>query len=288
MTFAFTTGPNITADTFFAGLGAYMRYFDTFTSAGAYGYFLVVSFAPGQYLFQFMPMWANNMTKPAFTSLVTPFLTDLANLGISVTPNITEYPSMYTAYTNTWPGPERVGTTDSHAASRLFPRENFTPGKLNETLSAVRYAVEQGGILIGYNIRAAPNPSVNQNNSVNPVWRKATAFFLLAASWPANATDAQIQAASKTLTTDWMERWRAVTPGSGTYMSEADINEPDFQREFYGAGHYRWLYRLKQKYDPTGLFYAPTAVGSEDWYVTGQVEWLPTQNGRLCRKPEGK
>ncbi|ELR07416.1 hypothetical protein GMDG_02551 [Pseudogymnoascus destructans 20631-21] len=34
---------------------------------------------------------------------------------------------------------------------------------------------------------------------------------------------------------------------------------------------YPRLYALKKKLDPYGLFYAPTAVGSEDWYVTDQI-----------------
>ncbi|KAL2267407.1 hypothetical protein VTJ83DRAFT_4684 [Remersonia thermophila] len=282
MSFVYATNPNVTADTFFAGLGAYMKYFDKFTAAGAYGYFLVVGIGPGQYLFSMMPFWANNMTKAEVTALVTPYLDDLANLGIQVTPNITEYSSLFQAYQGSF-GPETVGATDSHAASRLFPRENFRGARLNATLAAVRHAIEGGGILIGYNIRAAPNPNANQYNSVNPAWRKAAAFFILGAAWPAGASDAQIQQASKTLTTDWMEKWRAVTPGSGTYLSEADINEPDFQRSFYGE-YYPRLYALKKKYDPKGVFYAPTGVGSEDWYVTNQKKWIPTQNGRLCRR----
>jgi FAD/FMN-containing dehydrogenase len=282
MTYTYTTGPNVTADTFFAALGVYMSYFDTFTAAGAYGYFLVAGTAPGEYLFNMMPMWGANMTKPQFTSLVTPFLNDLASLGIAITPVITEYPTLYQAYNGTFPA-EVVGGADNHAASRLFPKENFEPAKLADTLAAVRHAVEGGGLLIGYNIRAAPNAAVNQANSVNPAWRKATGFFILAATWPANATDAQIQQASETLTNDWMARWREVSPGAGSYMSEGDINEPDFQQSFYGE-HYARLLALKKKYDPTGLFYAPTAVGSEEWYVTDQLEWIPTQNGRLCRK----
>jgi hypothetical protein len=280
--YAYTTGPNVTTETFFASLGVYMSYFDTFTAAGAYGYFLVTAIGPDQYLFSMNPMWGNNMTKPQFTALVSPFLNDLANLGIAITPVITEYPTLYQAFNGTFP-PEVVGGADNHAASRLFPKENFLPAKLPQTLAAVRHAVEGGGILVGYNIRAAPNPSVNQDNSVNPAWRKATGFFILAATWPANATDAQIAQASETLTNDWMARWRAVSPGAGSYMSEGDINEPDFQQSFYGT-HYPRLHALKKKYDPTGLFYAPTAVGSEEWEVTGQVEWIPTQNGRLCRK----
>ncbi|KAK1754470.1 FAD-binding domain-containing protein [Echria macrotheca] len=282
MTFGFATSSNVTADTFWAGIGKYMSYFDTFTAAGAYGYFLTVGIGPGQFFFQFMPMWGNNMTKPQFTTLVTPFLNDLASLGIAVTPNITEYPSFYSAYTGTFP-PEQVGNTNSHAASRLFPKENFQGTKLNQTLAAVRYAIEGGGVLIGYNIRSAPNPTVNQANSVNPAWRKTTGFFILGASWAANATDAEIAQVSETMTTDWMAKWRAVSPGAGSYMSEGDINEPNFQQSFYGD-YYPKLLALKKLYDPTGLFYAPTAVGSEDWYITDQEAWIPTQNGRLCRK----
>lgn len=285
MTLAFFTGPNVTADTFWAGVRAYATYFDTFTSAGAYAYFLLVAFAPGQYFFNFMPFWGGNMTQPQLVNLVTPFLNDLANLGIAVTPpTFTQYDSLYQAYNGSFP-PEQVGAPVGHSASRLFPRENFlSPAKLNATLAAVRYSIDQGGVLIGYNIKPAVNPTVNQNNSVNPAWRNALAFFILGGpTLPNNATDAQIADASKVLTTDWMQKWRDVSPGSGTYLSESDINEPNFQQSFYGS-YYPKLYALKQQYDPTGLFYAPTAVGSEDWYITGQLPYFPTQNGRLCRK----
>lgn len=282
LAYTYTTGPNVTVDKFFTALGIYMSYFDKFTAAGAYGYFLVTQTAPGEFFFSMNPMWGGNMTQSQFVALTTPYLNELTALGIPLTPVYAEYPTLYQAFNGTFP-PEVVGGFDNHAASRLFPKENFQGAKLAETLAAVRHAIEGGGMLIGYNIRSARNPSVNQDNSVNPAWRKATAFFILAALWPADATDAVIAQASETLTNDWIAKWRAVSPGSGTYMSEADINEPDFQQSFYGE-YYPRLYNLKQKYDPTGLFYAPTAVGSEDWYVTDQVDWIPTQNGRLCRK----
>ncbi|KAK4223295.1 bifunctional solanapyrone synthase [Podospora fimiseda] len=282
LSFVFATGPNVTVDTFFAGVKAYMSYFDTITSAGAYGYFLVVSFAPGEYFFSMMPLWGNNMTQPQFETLLNPFLTDLTNLGIPFEPVWKEYDSFYKTFTGTW-GPEVVGAHDSHAASRLFPKENFEPAKINQTLAAVRHAIEGGAILIGHNIRAAPNPTVNQDNAVHPAWRKTTGFFILAASWPATASDSVIQERSETLTNDWMAQWRAISPSAGSYLSEGDINEPNMQDAFYGI-HYPRLLALKKKYDPTGLFYAPTAVGSEDWYITGQVPWIPTQNGRLCRR----
>ncbi|KAK4182729.1 hypothetical protein QBC35DRAFT_509406 [Podospora australis] len=287
LSFAFTTGPNVTADTFFAGVGAYFKYFDTITQAGAFGYWLVLSIGPGQYLFSMMPMWGGNLTTPQFTSLVQPFLDDLTDLGIPFDPVFREYPSFYQTYIGTWPNVEAVGGADNHAASRLFPKENFESGpggKLNETLAAVRYVVEDGAVIIGYNIKAATNPFVNQTNAVNPAWRKALGFFILSVGFPPNAPDSVIAERSEKLTNDWMARWRQVSPGAGSYLSEGDINEPDFQQSFYGAEFYPRLKKLKEKYDPTGLFYAHKAVGSEDWEIQGQVPYFPTQNGRLCRK----
>ena len=54
---------------------------------------------------------------------------------------------------------------------------------------------------------------------------------------------------------------------------QADPNQPDWKQAFYGS-NYDALYQIKQKYDPQHIFYAPTAVGSEDWQVMG--------DGRLC------
>lgn len=64
-------------------------------------------------------------------------------------------------------------------------------------------------------------------------------------------------------------------------MSEADLIEPNLQQAFYGSNYPR-LYRLKEKYDPSGVFFALTAVGSEDWEVLSE-DGLWNNNGRLCR-----
>ncbi|RLL95681.1 hypothetical protein CFD26_103832 [Aspergillus turcosus] len=63
-----------------------------------------------------------------------------------------------------------------------------------------------------------------------------------------------------------MDILRDIAPDSGAYMSEGDLLEPNQQEAFYGA-NYDPLYSLKQRYDPWGLFFALTAVGTEDWEV---------------------
>lgn len=260
-----------------------MTYYATFADAGTYSYFNIAPSEIGGLTFKFYPFWGGNMTMPQLQKLVAPFLKDLSDLDIAIEPIFTQYASFYPAWNSSFP-PEVVGSFNNHAASRLFPRENFEDiALLNATLEAVRYAIEGGGILVGYNIKAAINPAANQNNSINPAWRKTLTHFILVGTWDDNASIAHIQDVSKTMTNDWMGKWRGVSPGAGSYMSEGDINEPYFQQAFYGS-HYAKLYAIKQQIDPYGLFYAPTAVGSEDWYVTDQIPYLPTQNGKLCRK----
>lgn len=56
--------------------------------------------------------------------------------------------------------------------------------------------------------------------------------------------------------------------------SQADFRQPNFKSAFYGA-NYDKLRAIKKKYDPADLFYAITAVGSDEWEVS--------EDGRMCR-----
>ncbi|TLD29206.1 hypothetical protein PspLS_04277 [Pyricularia sp. CBS 133598] len=83
---------------------------------------------------------------------------------------------------------------------------------------------------------------------------------------------------------DNMETWSNVrgeleksmrerSPGTGTYMNEADWGNPLWKEDFYGA-NWEKLKKIKKDVDPDGVFYCPTCVGSEDWVV---------EDGTLCR-----
>ena len=63
-------------------------------------------------------------------------------------------------------------------------------------------------------------------------------------------------------------------PGTGVYMNEADRKDPNYEHNFYGS-HYPKLLSIKQKRDPSGVFYCPTCVGSS-MYKEDSV-------GRLCK-----
>ena len=65
-----------------------------------------------------------------------------------------------------------------------------------------------------------------------------------------------------------MSALRAVAPTSGSYVSESNFFESDWQRSFWG-GHYPRLAAIKKKYDPEGLFFVHHGVGSENWSADG-------------------
>jgi FAD/FMN-containing dehydrogenase len=65
-----------------------------------------------------------------------------------------------------------------------------------------------------------------------------------------------------------MDALRAVAPRAGSYVSESDYFLQDWQEAFWGANYPR-LARIKQKYDPDGLFFVRHGVGSEAWSEDG-------------------
>ncbi|KAF7931603.1 uncharacterized protein EAE98_004339 [Botrytis deweyae] len=65
----------------------------------------------------------------------------------------------------------------------------------------------------------------------------------------------------------------ALTPDGAAYLNEADFQQPDWKRVFYGANYDR-LDAVKAKYDPLYTFYALRAVGSD--------LWVERKDGHLC------
>lgn len=65
-----------------------------------------------------------------------------------------------------------------------------------------------------------------------------------------------------------MDALLKVAPGTGSYVSESDYFERAWQTAFWGTNYPR-LSSLKQRYDPTGLFFVHHGVGSEAWSEDG-------------------
>lgn len=293
------TENNITADTFWLGVAAYHARFPEWTAAGTTSHWnlmptgafpdgLPPGAAPpdGQPLFSVTPFMAPDKTAAELQALLAPWLAEMASLGIAVNITYTQFGSYVEALAASFPhGPDTLANAHYNYGSRLLPRASSDRGHaggLNATMAALRYLSETGHMFDAYHLA----PSLDAARPVAPLavlpaWRDALSHLLVFASWPPETTAAEQRAIRDRFTGHYMQVLRDATPGSGSYMNEADREEPDFQAAFYGASYARLL-ATKRAYDPDDVFWAATAVGSEGWAVR-TADGLPTENGRLCR-----
>lgn len=280
-TFSFSTGPDLCHRTFWKGVRAYFDYFIPHSDAGIYAYFFVIPTGPEDRMFLMQPFFAPNKTLEETESLLNPFLTQLADLNIPVSPVTKSYTNYYDAWLASFPL-EAMSTPNYGTGSRLFPRSNWEdPAKLDATFDAWKKSSEQGYMLINFNMAPGRSLTGVPDNAVNPAWRDTIMHSIQNINWPLDATVDEIKEYRYNLTYVDTQRWRDVSPGAGAYLGEADRMEPNFQKEFWGDKYERLL-KIKRKVDPWDVFWAATAVGSEGWEVVTQ-DGLPTENGRLCR-----
>ncbi|KAF4918377.1 FAD-linked oxidoreductase patO [Colletotrichum viniferum] len=277
-----TAEKNISSTVFWSAMEAYWRRFPDFSASHSYGYSTLFSAGNGAFLWSMRPWLVPGMALDDFKAMVAPLFEEWATLGFKVEPEYFEHDNFYDTWKNHFPM-ESVGSATIRTASRLIPKANWEDAALlNETISTLRGIIEEGSALIQYNMNAAA-PAETTESAANPAWRENLMFAIIGGGWADTATTEEVKTANVRITQDWMGRLRKITPGSGGYGNEGDVMEPDFGQAFFGSNYAR-LVELKKKIDPWGVFYAPTAVGSEDWYIARQNDWLTLQTDRLCRK----
>jgi len=178
---------------------------------------------------------------------------------------------------------------DERFASRLIPRAVWDdPAKFASAMDAFRKIVEGGYQIHGTHM--SPSPQVagypGTDSAVNPAFRSTVMHCVIYDFAPSSGVTAAADLAARARLSQYTDYLRDVTPGSGSYINEADVLEPNWQQSFFGD-NYGKLVDIKRKWDPWGLFWAPATVGSEGWVVR-TADGEPTQNGKLCRVCKGK
>ncbi|KAM0551363.1 hypothetical protein ACHAPJ_008472 [Fusarium lateritium] len=204
-------------------------------------------------------------------TVLAPFTDYLTKAGLkySVSYTTLSFHDHYELYNGPLPY-GHIEASQFQYGGRLIPRSVLETDNASFN-KAIRNLTSSGLVLAGSSGTFKSYPGVS--NAVHPAWRKAIMSMQMGTLWDPKRWDDML-ADQKKITNVYMPQLIAVTPGSGTYMNEADFNQPNWQEVFYSTNWNRLL-SVKRKWDPKSLFYVLKGVGSEDWNVAA--------DGRMCR-----
>ncbi|KAK1230625.1 hypothetical protein PQX77_006277, partial [Marasmius sp. AFHP31] len=231
---------------------------------------------------------APNATIDQANATVGPFLEHLKttagenNTQVVVAP----VPSFYDVF-----NPDAVANAPSgsqvghnvEVASRLYTRNLYEtePEKLVEAflnMPGGGGCCDSVSLYLGTNVRlgcscSLPNSHVSggvvsqidpESTGLNPAWRKSVGGLVATGvGWPDGASAADVQA-KKDLLKQHIDVLEGLEPGTGSYINEGSLYEPNSQWTHFGD-HYDRLLEIKDHYDPEGLFVVASGVGSERW-----------------------
>ncbi|KAF1838958.1 FAD binding domain-containing protein [Decorospora gaudefroyi] len=295
-----STAAPLSTETFWAGMRAYWAFSLAICDAGGLGYNFIYPKSSSTGLAFTVSIAVPNMSTAEYRRFVRPLLQQLHDLGIEQpmpTLKRSYIPSSFEEEDEPPTTSKRSapGETTGHTliASRFFSRTNFnTSSRREEAHLSIRHLVEHGDLTF-HGMNYAPTLAVagHPSNAVNPAFRTTVLHaqgYEPNAHWDGEAaivSRAALSARHERLQR-YMQVWRDITPGSGSYINEGDAQDWEWKAAFFGS-HYPRLLAVKRKYDPQGVFWAIGAVGNDEWEMRdgdgGRRQGIVTQDGRLCR-----
>jgi hypothetical protein len=260
-----------TPEKFAAAVSKFHELMPAMIDAGA----MVVFLQNTQYLvLKPVTVWNSNATYVKDVVLA-PFSKALVDLGI--TPPISYSSLSYRDHYDRYMGPLPRGSFEVNRyqfGGRLIPRDVAVNN--NAELVKTYNELTASGVLIAGSSADYTKRTNVPDNSILPAWRNTITQLQLITNWDSTAPWSNMEAAQKRMTEEFMPKIEAITPGSGSYMNEADFRQERWQDVFFGA-NFPKLEQIKRKYDPESMFYILKGVGSDRWNISDE--------GRMCRKP---
>ncbi|KAF9882900.1 hypothetical protein FE257_004914 [Aspergillus nanangensis] len=216
--------------------------------------------------------FVNQTDVVSIDRLLQPLLKDLHAAGLVPSLEVQAYASASSMYAATYTGEDPAGSllrVGSRLVSRAFMQQRDSARKIADTLSnlAIRPNDYIGTYIVGGG-QVAQNKGI-VTSGLNPAWREAIMQVGVLRFADLTSTLAEQAEVARIITDQDVAALRSLEPGKmGAYASEADADEADFQRSFWG-GNYPRLYDTKKRMDPGGMFIVRKGVGSEDWDEEG-------------------
>ncbi|HEX7349278.1 MAG TPA: FAD-binding oxidoreductase [Rhodanobacteraceae bacterium] len=179
-----------------------------------------------------------------------------------------------------WTGDaEQSGQVITSSASAWLPQALLQPDRQNDLVDALFAMTREYGLSLHFNkgLAGAPKAAIEaaRDTATNPKVLDAFALAMTGDSQPPafpgipeHAPDLKAARMDARMCARAMQALYKIVPNAGSYVSESDYFLKDWQRAFWGANYMR-LQKVKQRYDPDGLFTVHHGVGSEAWSADG-------------------
>jgi FAD/FMN-containing dehydrogenase len=213
-------------------------------------------------------------TQASLNDALAPYMEQLKSLNVLMVANTTQVHSSFLDHYNAFVESPPINIT---MAARMIPVSLVQDdSRLDTLVSTMRTMTEEQGVfaLISNNVSLSRTGVEAESNAVLPAWRD-TLFLANFGQYVANGKIWADMSADQTRVNNWQNLLRDQTPGGGAYANEATFNDATWKEDYYGEKYDRLL-SIKHSYDPEGLFWANTAVGSDS-------NWVAQPDGRLCR-----
>lgn len=225
----------------------------------------------------FQNAYMMNKTLEEAQAVFSPVQEKLTALGVEFYTTWASYDTYWDLF-ETVAGGDDPGFPIGAIYSRFFDRKSLqdSPQKLYEMIEVLAGAPEDAAL---HTIECMSGSKVWEDakdlySGVNPAWRTSYCLHAVQRAWNVDTDPSVVAAIKYDVTYVKGEAMTGLAPDTGTYMNEAGWEDPNWKANFYGA-QYSGHLATKKRLDPSGVFYCPTCVASD--------EWAEDEIGRLCR-----
>lgn len=253
------------ADEYYNFLTDFYNYVTAISDAGGSGYHFMFN-NPPQPNFKLTNFFLNQTNTSAVSAIYAPLVSAHKSNTSETVFQALLLPSAATFMYSRLTGTELAGynaVLGSRLISRAFMDSETGPEQLVHVLRAL--APNQGSEFTGHQVaggKVAQNAHID--SAINPAWRRAIMHLTFHRGWYDDTPVAAQEAITKNITNVEMGMVKALEPDMGAYLNEADPNDEDWQKIFWGDNYER-LGAVKKEWDPQDVFMCYPCVGAERW-----------------------
>ncbi|KAL1792211.1 hypothetical protein ACET3X_009962 [Alternaria dauci] len=241
-----------------------------------YGMFVYFEQGPGPMRLHIAPFVAPNMNEEQLAKVLAPLYEQLDAAQVPYGTYTRAFPTFYEFYIDMFE--DERANQQSIVGGRLFTQSDISAHG-DEIADALIFASIPEPTQLGFNVGHIVNPGHGNpkvDNAIHPAWRNASSFVITNVLMTGNESW-EVKKERESFNTNVVGKaLRDVSPGGASYVNEGDLNEPNWQEAYWGTNYPRLL-KIRQKYDPEGVFFTETTPGTENWSVLDY-------GTKLCKK----